>query len=231
MQLVNKMPQEAQVTHVQPYRPIDVLQSDYDARRDAQKRFLSNYYYAKLRYDPRPLLGEGEAYQEYLAFMHIQDRLDTNNRWHLVTINLSSHEHYDEMEGQLYKKVFNFCRSKDFIASYFVKEVGEHGTHPHVHIAVFTTPSKMEGMVRSHAFNTFKDIVEQQYINVKHSPIALDYIQKAGHPTKVKDDSLLFGLPQHLFLCRKTEKQNQKMKTFYRTQHQHAPQKRTRNEA
>jgi len=28
MQLVNKMPQEAQVTHVQPYRPIDVLQSD-----------------------------------------------------------------------------------------------------------------------------------------------------------------------------------------------------------
>jgi len=48
MQLVNKMPQEAQVTHVQPYRPIDVLQSDYDARRDAQKRFLSNYYYAKL---------------------------------------------------------------------------------------------------------------------------------------------------------------------------------------
>jgi len=69
--------------------------------------------------------------------MHIQDRLDTNNRWHLVTINLSSHEHYDEMEGQLYKKVFKFCRSKDFIASYFVKEVGEHGTHPHVHIAVF----------------------------------------------------------------------------------------------
>jgi len=148
LQLVNKCLKRAQVTHVQPYRPIDVLQSDYDARRDAQSVFCQTTIMLSLGMILGPLLGEGEAYQEYLAFMHIQDRLDTNNRWHLVTINLSSHEHYDEMEGQLYKKVFKFCRSKDFIASYFVKEVGEHGTHPHVHIAVFTTPSKMEGMVR-----------------------------------------------------------------------------------
>jgi len=78
-------------------------------------------------------------------------------------------------------------------------------------------------MVRSHAFNTFKDIVEQQYINVKHSPIALDYIQKAGHPTKLRTTVYFSGCPNISSYAEKLKNKIKKMKTFYRTQHQHCP--------